>query len=105
MKNRVLILRIIVATLLLCYHFGLAHEGQARGDIVKEVFRKNTREEAVHNAFFRIKSPDGLFCEDQVFGTFGNGDSVMVRTPFYTASIGKAITAVAIKRLKKYLPN
>jgi len=88
--------------LLILFLTGLVLNGLAQGRPTSEVqliFDKYTKNEGVKNAFFRIESSDQSISQDLVYGKFTGGEKVTLRTPFYTASIGKTFTGVAIAQL------
>lgn len=97
MKVWALILGIIVAAILIQPERMKGRQSIAQS--IEEVFSRYAQEEGVHNAFFRIESATLKIAEDYVNGSFGNGTAVTLQTPFYTASIGKLFTAVAIAQL------
>lgn len=65
---------------------------------IEAIFRQYAQEEGVYSAFFRIESESLKIEEDYVQGVSDDAP-VTLQTPFYTASIGKVFTAVAIAKL------
>lgn len=88
--------------LLILFLTGLVLNGLAQSRPPSEIqliFDNYTKNGGVKNAFFRIESSDQSISQDLVYGKFTNGEKVTLNTPFYTASIGKTFTAVAIAQL------
>ena len=52
--------------------------------------------EQIHNAFIGVYSPSKNIDWNFAVGEFSNGEKVSIEHPFYSASIGKSITATAI---------
>ncbi len=60
------------------------------------LFRKELKNKDVHNAFLSVYSPSKNIDWSFANGTFKNGEKVLERNSFYSASIGKTFTATAI---------
>ncbi|WP_346856642.1 serine hydrolase domain-containing protein [uncultured Draconibacterium sp.] len=83
----------------------------------EKLLQKEINKENVHNLFLNVYSPSLEIDWQYNYGKFKNGEAVTAANPFYTASIGKTFTAIAIailveeKRLKfedkisNYLPE
>ncbi len=83
-------------TIVLFAFFAQAQDFSKARKRTEELFRKQLENNNVHNAFLSIYSPskniDWSFAE----GTFADGEEVTLQHTFYSASIGKTITATAI---------
>ncbi|MEM9676152.1 MAG: serine hydrolase domain-containing protein, partial [Bacteroidota bacterium] len=68
-------------------------------DKLRKQFDEVLQKEDIHNGFFLVHSDRLGIHEQWVGGSFTNGESVTVKTPFHTASLGKTFTAITIAML------
>ncbi|MDD3742398.1 MAG: serine hydrolase [Lentimicrobiaceae bacterium] len=67
----------------------------------ENLLREELKNEDVRNAFLSVYSPSKNIDWNFVGGKFAEGKAVTLNNPFYSASIGKTFTAVAIAILKE----
>ena len=65
-------------------------------DTIDQLLENELQKESMHNIFLSIYSPSRDFEWHGAKGKFNDSTKVTVQHPFYTASIGKTFTAVAI---------
>lgn len=68
---------------------------------IEKLFYNETENKAVHHAFFQIYSDSLQLDAHWESGVFQSGDSVSIRNPFHSASIGKTFTATLIMLLQE----
>jgi D-alanyl-D-alanine carboxypeptidase len=69
--------------------------------LTEELFQKELENTDVHNAFLSVYSPSKNINWNFAGGIFADGEKVTLEHPFYSASIGKTITATALAILKE----
>lgn len=79
----------------------VAYSQQKVEQKIEKLFFNETDNKAVHHAFFQIYSDSLQLDAHWEFGVFQSGDSVSVKNPFHSASIGKTFTATLIMQLQE----
>lgn len=65
-------------------------------ETIDHLLKEELRKENIHNVFLSLHSPSREFEWHTVKGKFNDGTEVEIGNPYYTASVGKTFTAVAI---------